>query len=210
MPYQPAAAATASASSAPAGRAIAARLLSRHREPKRRMRARASHAVGLNGETAGNRNRSKPGSLARAVSAPRIHNQWVPDQVYAEPGVPDIVVSTLKARGDKVVPQRPFTSANSILITPGGFVGAADPREGGALAVGGFVTAGLSYAHYKDLDGSCSPACDPSRWESTRTAFTIGEIVGIVGLVAAAGGVVWLLSTPSARATAARDLVRGF
>jgi gamma-glutamyltranspeptidase/glutathione hydrolase len=74
--------------------------------------------------------------IAAAVSAPRIHNQWVPDQVYAEPGVPDIVVSTLKARGDKVVPQRPFTSANSILITPGGFVGAADPREGGALAVG--------------------------------------------------------------------------
>ena len=74
--------------------------------------------------------------IAAAVSAPRIHNQWVPDQVYAEPAVPDIVVSTLKARGDKVVPQRPFTSANSILITPGGFVGAADPREGGALAVG--------------------------------------------------------------------------
>ncbi|MFZ2067149.1 MAG: gamma-glutamyltransferase [Xanthobacteraceae bacterium] len=74
--------------------------------------------------------------IAAAVSAPRIHNQWVPDQVYAEPAVPDIVVSTLKARGDKVAPQRPFTSANSILITPGGFVGAADPREGGALAVG--------------------------------------------------------------------------
>jgi gamma-glutamyltranspeptidase/glutathione hydrolase len=74
--------------------------------------------------------------IGAAVSAPRIHNQWLPDQVYAEPGVPDNVVATLRARGDKVVPQRPFTSANSILITPGGFVGAADPREGGALAVG--------------------------------------------------------------------------
>jgi gamma-glutamyltranspeptidase/glutathione hydrolase len=74
--------------------------------------------------------------IAGAVSAPRIHNQWVPDQVYAEPGVPDSVVATLRARGDKVVPQRPFTSANSILVTPEGFTGAADPREGGALAVG--------------------------------------------------------------------------
>ena len=74
--------------------------------------------------------------IAGAVSAPRIHDQWVPDQVYAEPGVPDSVVATLRARGDKVVPQRPFTSANSILVTPGGFAGAADPREGGALAVG--------------------------------------------------------------------------
>jgi gamma-glutamyltranspeptidase/glutathione hydrolase len=74
--------------------------------------------------------------ITGAVSAPRIHDQWVPDQVYAEPGVPDGVVATLRARGDKVVPQRPFTSANSILITPQGFAGAADPREGGALAVG--------------------------------------------------------------------------
>ena len=74
--------------------------------------------------------------IGGAVSAPRIHNQWVPDQVYAEPNVPDNVVATLRARGDKVVPQRPFTSANSILITPDGFAGAADPREGGALAVG--------------------------------------------------------------------------
>jgi gamma-glutamyltranspeptidase/glutathione hydrolase len=74
--------------------------------------------------------------IAGAVSAPRIHNQWVPDQVYAEPSVPDSVLALLRARGDKVVPQRPFTSANSILITPDGFAGAADPREGGALAVG--------------------------------------------------------------------------
>lgn len=74
--------------------------------------------------------------IGSAVSAPRIHNQWVPDQVYAEPGVPDNVLTALRARGDKVVPQRPFTSANSILIAPEGFIGAADPREGGALAVG--------------------------------------------------------------------------
>jgi gamma-glutamyltranspeptidase/glutathione hydrolase len=60
----------------------------------------------------------------------------MPDQVYAEPGLADDLVAALVARGDKVVPQRPFTSANSILITPGGIVGAADPRTRGALAVG--------------------------------------------------------------------------
>jgi gamma-glutamyltranspeptidase/glutathione hydrolase len=74
--------------------------------------------------------------IAGAVSAPRLHNQWLPDQVFAEPGVPDSVVAALQARGDKVVPQRPFTSANSIMRTPDGFVGAADPRTRGALAVG--------------------------------------------------------------------------
>lgn len=74
--------------------------------------------------------------ISDAVSAPRIHDQWVPDQVSAEPGLPEGVLAALRARGDKIVPQRPFTSANSIEVTPAGLVGAADPREGGALAVG--------------------------------------------------------------------------
>ena len=74
--------------------------------------------------------------IASAVSAPRVHNQWMPDQVFAEPGLPGDLVAALQARGDKVVPQRPFTSANSIEITPEGFVGAADPRTRGALAIG--------------------------------------------------------------------------
>jgi gamma-glutamyltranspeptidase / glutathione hydrolase len=74
--------------------------------------------------------------IADAVSAARIHDQWVPDQVFAEPGLSNDVLTALQARGDKIVPQRPSTSANSIEITSDGFVGAADPREGGALAVG--------------------------------------------------------------------------
>ncbi len=75
-------------------------------------------------------------AIADAVAAPRVHNQWMPDQVFAEPAVPPDIVAALQARGDKVVPQRPFTSAESILITPEGFIGAADPRTRGALAVG--------------------------------------------------------------------------
>ncbi|HEX4040337.1 MAG TPA: gamma-glutamyltransferase [Xanthobacteraceae bacterium] len=75
-------------------------------------------------------------SIADAVAAPRVHNQWVPDQVFAEPGIPPEIVAALQARGDKVVPQRPFTSAESIMVTPEGLVGAADPRSGVGLAAG--------------------------------------------------------------------------
>ena len=74
--------------------------------------------------------------IASAESAPRIHNQWMPDQVFAEPGVSPDLIATLQARGDKVVSTGKFTSVNSIVVTPEGFVGAADPRTHGGLAVG--------------------------------------------------------------------------
>ena len=75
--------------------------------------------------------------IADAVAAPRVHDQWMPDQVFAEPWLARDLIAALQARGDNVVVSRPFTSANSIMITPEGFfVGAADPRTRGALAVG--------------------------------------------------------------------------
>jgi gamma-glutamyltranspeptidase/glutathione hydrolase len=74
--------------------------------------------------------------IAGAVSAPRVHNQWMPDLVFAEPGIAADIVATLEARGDKVMVRPLPTSANSILVTPSGFVGAADPRTRGALAAG--------------------------------------------------------------------------
>jgi gamma-glutamyltranspeptidase/glutathione hydrolase len=74
--------------------------------------------------------------IAGAVSKPRLHNQWMPDQVITEPGFAPDVMAALRARGDNVVVQKLTTSANSIVVTPQGFVGAADPRTRGALAAG--------------------------------------------------------------------------
>src|SRR5262245_13708959 len=71
-----------------------------------------------------------------AVAAPRIHHQWWPDQIFAEPGLPPEVIRGLEERGHKVVQPRPGTSANSIMVTPQGLFGAADPRTRGALATG--------------------------------------------------------------------------
>ena len=74
--------------------------------------------------------------IAEAVAAPRIHHQWLPDEVIAEPGVPQAALQALVARGHNVAIGRLGTSANSILISPDGPIGAADTRSRGALAVG--------------------------------------------------------------------------
>ena len=75
-------------------------------------------------------------NIARAVAAPRIHHQWLPDEVMVEQGVSPDVIDVLEGRGHKVVGRPPWGSANSIMVTPDGLAGAADPRTRGSLAVG--------------------------------------------------------------------------
>jgi gamma-glutamyltranspeptidase/glutathione hydrolase len=71
-----------------------------------------------------------------AVSAPRLHHQWQPEEVSVEPGMAPEVLDDLVRRGHKVVPTPPQTSANSIAVTADGYVGAADRRTRGSLAAG--------------------------------------------------------------------------
>jgi gamma-glutamyltranspeptidase / glutathione hydrolase len=75
-------------------------------------------------------------NIAEAVAAPRLHHQWLPDEVLAEPAVPADVTRGLERRGHKVVGRPPWSSANSIMVTPEGLAGAADPRTRGSLAAG--------------------------------------------------------------------------
>jgi gamma-glutamyltranspeptidase/glutathione hydrolase len=80
--------------------------------------------------------------IDQAVSAPRLHNQWQPDEVFVEPGFAPDVLDDLKARGHTIVATEPYSAANSIAVvpktefTPQGYVGAADTRTRGALAAG--------------------------------------------------------------------------
>ena len=74
--------------------------------------------------------------VGAAVSAPRLHHQWQPDEVYVEPGFPPDVLDALARRGHKLVPTPPFAATNSIMVTPQGYVGAADRRTRGSLAAG--------------------------------------------------------------------------
>jgi len=74
--------------------------------------------------------------VAEAIAEPRVHHQWWPDEVAVEQGFSPELIRALKARGHNVVDGLPRTSANSILVAPQEFVGAADNRTRGALAVG--------------------------------------------------------------------------
>ena len=75
-------------------------------------------------------------NIAEAVAAPRIHHQWLPDEVYVERGLSPDTIRLLEARGHNVVVRPTSGSANSILVTPEGLTGAADPRQRGTLAEG--------------------------------------------------------------------------
>jgi len=74
--------------------------------------------------------------IGQAVSAPRLHQQWQPEDVYVEPGFAPDVLEALEKRGHKIVATPPHTSTNSIEVTAEDYVGAADRRTRGSLAAG--------------------------------------------------------------------------
>jgi gamma-glutamyltranspeptidase/glutathione hydrolase len=74
--------------------------------------------------------------IAEAVAAPRVHDQWLPDEVVVERTLSPDVVRALEARGHRVRVGPTMGSAHSIAVTPAGMVGAADSRAKGALAAG--------------------------------------------------------------------------
>lgn len=75
-------------------------------------------------------------NIAQAVSVPRLHHQWMPDEVRIEHGFPQATRDALRAMGHTLVTPMGQTSANSIAATKGGWLGAADPRTRGAEAAG--------------------------------------------------------------------------
>ncbi|MEA2889124.1 MAG: gamma-glutamyltranspeptidase / glutathione hydrolase, partial [Bradyrhizobium sp.] len=74
--------------------------------------------------------------VATAVAAPRLHHQWLPDEVRVERGFADDTLAALRAMGHTIVVPLGQTSANTIAVTPNGLLGAPDPRTRGAEAAG--------------------------------------------------------------------------
>lgn len=70
-----------------------------------------------------------------AVAAPRIHHQHLPDVLqYERDGLPDDVVTSLRALGHEVRPRGGVGNAPSLLRRDGLWTGVPDPRSGGLAA----------------------------------------------------------------------------
>jgi len=76
-------------------------------------------------------------NVAEAEDAPRVHDQWQPDELRVERGLSVDTVRLLTAMGHKVVVRESMGSANTIGRGKDGVLtGASDPRQRGTLAVG--------------------------------------------------------------------------
>ena len=75
-------------------------------------------------------------NVAAASNAPRIHHQWLPDQLRVEVGLSPDTVSLLSAKGHTVVVMDAMGSTQSVMRTDAGFFGASDPRRPDALTLG--------------------------------------------------------------------------
>ncbi|EOU3146739.1 gamma-glutamyltransferase [Yersinia enterocolitica] len=81
-----------------------------------------------------------------AVDAPRIHHQWLPDEVYYEQrGVSADSLNLLKTMGYKMVEQNPWGAAELILVGLAGVEGVSPANSGNDSAVSGKVREGYLY-----------------------------------------------------------------
>jgi gamma-glutamyltranspeptidase/glutathione hydrolase len=72
-----------------------------------------------------------------AVDTPRVHHQWLPDEVaYERSGLMPDTIAALTGMGYKLVEHRPWGAVELIATANGRFYGASDPRRPAGAAVG--------------------------------------------------------------------------
>ena len=75
-------------------------------------------------------------NIAEATYAPRIHHQWLPDELRIEEGLSPDTIRLLEQMGHSVSVQDAMGSTQSIMVTRAGLFGSSDPRTPGALTLG--------------------------------------------------------------------------
>ena len=67
--------------------------------------------------------------IKEAVTAPRIHHQWKPDDLRVEDQIPQDTRASLKRRGHRVKESRSIGTVQGVLVREGAISGQADPRR---------------------------------------------------------------------------------
>jgi gamma-glutamyltranspeptidase/glutathione hydrolase len=75
-------------------------------------------------------------NIESAVAAPRVHHQWLPDELRIEEGISPDTVRLLEEMGHKVQQKSSMGAIQSIMVKDGTMYGGADPRRSTALAAG--------------------------------------------------------------------------
>ncbi|MBN1512745.1 MAG: gamma-glutamyltransferase [Phycisphaerae bacterium] len=72
--------------------------------------------------------------LEEAMTAPRLHHQWMPDEIQFSSAVSEEIVIGLKKFGHTVSDRSGTGIVQAIIVRDGGVTGACDPRKGGIPA----------------------------------------------------------------------------
>jgi gamma-glutamyltranspeptidase/glutathione hydrolase len=75
-------------------------------------------------------------NIQSAVAAPRIHHQWMPDQLRIEAGISPDTIKKLQDMGHEVKKKKAMGAIQSIMISDDTMYGGADPRRSTGLAAG--------------------------------------------------------------------------
>ncbi|WP_299496022.1 gamma-glutamyltransferase [uncultured Shewanella sp.] len=75
-------------------------------------------------------------NIAEASIAPRIHHQWLPDEIRVEQGINKDTIEILENKGHQVVIKNAMGSTQSIMMTENGLTGFSDLRRSGSETLG--------------------------------------------------------------------------
>lgn len=75
-------------------------------------------------------------NIQSSVAAPRIHHQWLPDEIRVEEGLSPDTIKDLGEMGHTVIQKSAMGAIQSIMVKDGMMYGGADPRRSTALAAG--------------------------------------------------------------------------
>ena len=75
-------------------------------------------------------------NVQSAVSAPRVHHQWLPDEIRIEAGISPDTIRLLEEMGYKIALKNAMGASQSVMVRDGVFLGGADPRRSTSSAMG--------------------------------------------------------------------------